>query len=138
MKERPAGVTLIVILFFVLGIVSLLWSGLLFGVGGLSAFLGGIFGGGPVAAFGTSTAWSGFLGLIGAVLQIVVAFGLLGMRKWAWYLALIGVGVTLIQGLFGMFGGGIFGFMCGSIALILPVIILIYLLRPAIRKAFGV
>ena len=136
MKDRPAGVTMIVILFFVLGGLSLLWSGLVFGVGGVGSLVGGLLGAERVAGFGDSTAWSGFLGLLAAVLQIVVAFGLLGMMRWAWVLALVGVGVTVIQGIVGMFTGGLYGFMCGGIGLIIPAIILIYLLRPGIRKAF--
>ena len=120
MKDRPAGVTMIVILYFVLGFLSLLWSGLAFGVGGLSSLVGGLFGADQLAVFGDSTAWTGFLGLLAAVLQIVVAFGLLGMMRWAWALALVGVGVTVIQGIAGMFTGGLYGFMCGSLGLIVP------------------
>jgi hypothetical protein len=78
------------------------------------------------------------LGIITAVVQFAVAFGLLAMKKWAWILALIGVGLTIIQGVVSLFAGGLFGFMCGGLALIIPVIILIYLLRPTIRSAFGV
>jgi hypothetical protein len=137
MKKRPAGVTLIVILFFILGGLSLLWSGLVFGVGGLSALVGGVFGADQITGFGESAGWSGFVGIFAAALQIIVAFGLLGIKKWAWALALISVGVTVVQGLIGMFTGGLFGFMCGGIGLIVPVIILVYLLTPKVRKAFG-
>lgn len=138
MEERPAGITLIVTLYFILGGLSLLWSGLVFGWGGLNSVFGSLFGAGQVLAYGEAIAWSGFLGLISAVVQIVVAFGLLGMKKWAWILALIGIALTVIQGVVGMFGGGAFAIMCGSIGLLLPVIILVYLLRPNIRHAFGV
>ena len=121
-----------------LAILSLLWSGLVFGVGGLSSLAGGLFGAESVAAFGASTGWAGFVGIITAVVQFVVGFGLLAMKKWAWILALIGVGLTVVEGVIGLFAGGVFGFMCGGLALIIPVIILIYLLRPTIRGAFGV
>ena len=137
MKERPAGVTIIVILYFILGFLSLLWSALVLGIGGLSSLFGNLFTAEGLLSFGAETAWTGYLGLFAAVVQIVVAFGLLGMLRWAYVLALIGVGITIVQGLVGMFGGGMFGFMCGSIGLIIPIIILVYLLRPAIRKAFG-
>ena len=137
MKNRPAGITMLVILYFILGGLSLLWSGLVFGVGGLTSLFGGLFGAEQIATAGGTTAWSGFLGLLTAVVQIVVAFGLLGMLKWAWYLAVIGAGLNIIQGLLVIFGGGLWGFMCGAIGLIIPVIILVYLLRPAIRSAFG-
>jgi len=138
MEQRPAGITLIVTLFFILGGLSLLWSGLVFGWGGISSLFGSLFGAEQARAYGEAIAWSGFLGLISAVVQIVVAFGLLGMKKWAWILALIGVVLTVFQGVVGIFGGGAFAFMCGSIGLVLPVIILVYLLRPGIRSAFGV
>jgi hypothetical protein len=90
-----------------------------------------------MAAYGESTAWSGFVGVVIAIVQIVVAFGLLGMAKWAWTLALVGAGLTVIQGVVGIINGGAFAFMCGSIGLVVPLIILFYLLSPAIRTAFG-
>ena len=136
--KRPTGITIIAILYIVLAILSLLWSGLVFGVGGLSSLFGGLVGAESVAAFGVSSGWAGFLGIITAVVQFIVAIGLLSMKKWAWILALIGVGLTVIQGVVSTFAGGVFGFMCGGLALIIPVIILIYLLRPTIRGAFGV
>ena len=134
--KRPTGITIIAIVYIVLAILSLLWSGLVFGVGGLSSLVGGLFGAESVAAFGASTGWAGFVGIITAVVQLAVAFGLLAMKKWAWILALIGVALTVIQGVVGLFAGGVFGFMCGGLGLIIPVIILIYLLRPSIRSAF--
>jgi hypothetical protein len=136
--KRPTGITIIAIVYIVLVILSLLWSGLVFGVGGLSSLFGGLVGAERVAAFGASSGWAGFLGIVTAIVQFVVAIGLLSMKKWAWILALIGVGLTVVQGVIGLFAGGPFGFMCGGLGLIIPVIILIYLLRPAIRSAFGV
>lgn len=138
MKKRPAGVTMIVILLFIMGGISLLWSLLLFGVGGLSAFFGGLVSADQVSAFGSSTAWSGFLALLTGILQIVVAFGLLGMLRWAWWLALVGVGINILQGVLGIFNGGTWGLICGSISLIIPLIVLVYLLTPGIRTAFRI
>ena len=91
-----------------------------------------------ISAFGESTAVSGFLGLISAVVQIVVAFGLLGMKKWAWILALVGVGLNVVLGLVGIFSSGVFAFMCGTLGLFIPVLILIYLLLPGTRQAFNI
>ena len=73
-----------------------------------------------------------------AAVQFVVAFGLLAVKRWAWILALVGVALTVIEGVIGMLTGGPFAFMCGTLGLIVPVIILIYLLRPSVRSAFGV
>ena len=136
--KRPTGITLIAILFIVLAVLSLLWSGLVFGVGGLSSLFGGLFGADNVSDFGTSSAWSGFVGILGALVQIAVATGLLAMKRWAWFLAMVAVAVTVLQGLVGLFAGGLFGFMCGGLGLIVPVIILVYLLLPGTRQVFGV
>jgi len=139
MKSKgPAGIMVIAILSFALGLLSLLWGGLVFGVGGISSLIGGLFGAENLLSFGNSTAWSGFISLIAAGVQIVVGFGLLGMKKWAWYLATIAVAITVIQGIVQIFTGGLYGFMCGSIAVILPIIILVYLLTPSIRQNFNV
>lgn len=138
MKKRPLGITLIVALYIILGILSIVWSGLVFGIGGLSATVGSIFGAEAVAAFGSSNVWSGTFGIVTAVVQIIVAIGLFTLKRWAWYLAIIAVGLTVIQGVIGIFGGGFFAFVCGGIGLLIPVIILIYLIRPQTRKLFGI
>jgi hypothetical protein len=131
------GITLIAVLYIILAVLSLLWSGLVFGVGGLSSLFGGLFGADNVAAFGTSSAWSGFLGIVAALVQIVVAIGLLSLKKWAWILALVSVALTVVQGIVGIFGGGLFAFFCGILGLAIPVGILIYLLLPGTRRVFG-
>ena len=136
--ERPAGITIIAIVYFVLGFLSLLWSGLVFGIGGLGALFAGVFGAETVAAASTARPWSGFIGILAAILQFAVAIGLLSMKKWAWVLALIGVAVTVVQGIAGIFSGGAFAFMCGMLGLLLPVVILVYLLTNKVRQAFGV
>ncbi len=138
MKKRPTGISVLFWVYLILGILSLLWSGMVLGVGGLSALVGGIFGMDTVLSFATTSAWSGYLGIITALVQIIVAFGLASMKKWAWILAIIGLGLTFIQGIVGIFSGGIFVLMCGSLGLIVPAIILFYLLKADIRAAFGV
>ena len=136
--KRPTGITIIAIVYIVLAVLSLLWSGLVFGLGGMGSLFGGLFGAENVAALGTSGAWSGFLGIVAALVQIFVAIGLLSLKKWAWFLALVSVALTVAQGIVGIFGGGPFAWMCGILGLLIPIGILIYLLLPGIRKAFGV
>ena len=138
MKKRPTGISILFWVYLILGILSLLWSGIVLGIGGLSSFVGGLFGMESVLNFGSTSAWSGYFGIITAVVQIIVAFGLASMKKWAWVLAIIAVGLTILQGVVGIFAGGSFAFMCGSLGLIVPIIILFYLLRADIRTAFGV
>ena len=138
MKKRPTGISILFWVYLILGILSLLWSGMVLGVGGLTSFVGGIFGMENVLSFGSTSAWSGYFGIITSVVQIVVAFGLASMKKWAWVLAIIGVGLTILQGVVGIFAGGIFAFICGSLGLIVPLVVLFYLLRVDIRTTFGV
>ena len=138
MEKRPIGISILAVAYIILAILSLLWSGLVFGVGGLSSLFGSLFGAQNVAAFGVSSGWSGFVGIIVAIVQFVVAFGLLGVKKWAWILALAGVALTVVEGVIGLFAGGAFALMCGSLGLIIPVIILVYLLLPGTRQVFGV
>lgn len=138
MKKRPTGISVLFWVYLILGILSLLWSGMVLGIGGLSAFVGGVFGLETVLDFASTSAWSGYVGIITAVVQIIVAFGLAAMKKWAWGLAIIAVVLTVLQGIMGILAGGIFTFICGSLGLILPAIVLFYLLRSDIRAAFGV
>lgn len=138
MKKRPTGISILFWVYLILGILSLLWSGLVLGIGGLSTFFGGLFGMENVFSFGSTSAWSGYVGIITAVVQIIVAFGLASMKKWAWILAIIAVGLTILEGVIGIFSGGVFAFMCGSLGLIVPIVILFYLLRADIRAAFDV
>ena len=138
MKQRPLGISIIAVAYIILAILSLLWSGLVFGLGGLTSLFGGVFGAESVAAYGVSNAWSGFVGILAASVQFVTAFGLLAMKRWAWILALASVVLTVVEGLIGVFTGGPFGFMCGILGLIIPVIILVYLLLNSTRQAFGV
>jgi len=138
MNKRPTGITIIAIIFLILGTLSLLWSGIVFGFGGLRTFFGGIFSADQMAAAGTAGAWSGFLGIITAAVQIATGFGLLAVKKWAWILALVAVGLSVLQGIYGTFTGGPFSFMCGMLGLVIPVIVLVYLLLPGVRRSFEV
>ena len=138
MEKRPTGISILAVAYIILAILSLLWSGLVFGVGGLTSLFGGLFGADAVSAFGVSSGWSGFVGIVVAVVQFVIAFGLLAMKRWAWVLALAGVVLTVVEGVIGIFSGGAFAFMCGILGLMIPALILIYLLLPGTRQAFGV
>jgi hypothetical protein len=136
--KRPTLITVIAVLFILLAILSLLWSGLVFGVGGLSALVGNLFGAQAIKDFGASSGWSGFVGIVAAGVQIAVGVGLLYMKRWSWFLALVAVALTVVQGIAGMFSGGPFALMCGLMGLAIPAAILIYLLLPGTRKAFGI
>lgn len=136
MRVRPTGITLIALGFLLLGVLSAVWGLIQFGFGGFAWLTGAIFNATGTAAVGSSNFWSGLVGMAAAAVQLAVAIGLLRMSSWAWTLALIAVGVTVVQGLLGLFSGGFFALCCGILGLIIPVVVLVYLLRPEIRALF--
>ncbi len=137
MKSRPTGVTIIAVFFVLIGVLSLVWSGLVFGVTGLGSAVSGIFGADAVNAAASSGMWAGFLGMLAAIVQIAVGIGLLGMKSWSWYLAVLAIGLSVLQGLTGLFSGGTFALLCGALWLLIPVAVLVYLARGSMRQRFG-
>ena len=136
-EPRPFGVTLLGIAFLILGGLALLWSLFVFGLGTFSTVTGTIFGAGGWAASGVSNVTAGVIGIITAIVQLVVGWGLLTLKPWAWILAIIGAALGVINGIVGMLGGGLFTLCCGLIGLLIPVGILIYLFNRDVRRAFG-
>jgi hypothetical protein len=137
MQQRPTGITLLALIYIALAILSLLWSLFVFGFGGVTATFGTLFGAQNVATSGVNNVASGTLGILTAVVELIVAFGLWKLRPWAWLLAIAALGLNVIGGVLGMFSGGLWTLCCGLFGLIIPAGILIYLLRPEVRKAFG-
>jgi len=80
---------------------------------------------------------NGLVGVVGAIVDLIVAYGLLALKRWAWLLALLGVGISVVSGVLGLFSGGFVAVCCGIIGLIIPAAILYYLLQPDVRRAFG-
>jgi hypothetical protein len=138
MKERPAGITVTIAFSMFLGIVTLILGSLVLSIGGLSAWFGGLFSAESLTSFGQTSAWIGYLSIVSALFVIVVCFGLIAMKKWAWALAALGLALSIVLALALMFTGGVFGFIFGSLSLIMPFMILIYLFSKRTRCAFGI
>jgi lysylphosphatidylglycerol synthetase-like protein (DUF2156 family) len=82
-RTRPLGVTILAILTILVGIGLLLIGLLLLALGSIV----GLFGGAPM--FGLPIAAIGGLVLLVGILMLVSGFGLLKLRMWAWWLAII-------------------------------------------------
>ena len=134
---RPTGVTLLAIVFILLGLLSLFWSLLVFGFGAATGVVGTLFGDDVMATVGGAQTINGIVGVVGAVIDLVVAYGLLALKRWAWLLALVGVGISVVSGVLGLFSGGFVAVCCGILGLIIPAGVLYYLLQPEVRQAFG-
>ena len=135
--ERPSGVTILAVIYILLGLLSLVWSLLVFGVGAVTGLTGAIVGAENMTSFGSANFWGGIIGVAGATLDFIIAYGLLNLRPWGWMLALIGLAITVITGVLGLMSGGFFAICCGILGLLVPAGILFYLLQPEVRKAFG-
>ena len=137
MRQRPTGIAILALIFMGLGILSFLWSLFVFGFGGITTTVGALFGASGWSSSGVSNVVGGVIGMTTAIVQFIVAFGLWRLRPWAWILALIAVGLSVVNGVMGMFGGGFFTFCCGAFGLLIPLGLLIYLFSLGVRRAFG-
>lgn len=137
MNKRPRGIAYLGIFFILLGILSLCWSGFVLGMGAFSATFGQMLGAMRLGAFGSNATWQGLIGLAAAGVQIVVGGGLLALKRSAWMLAFLAIALNVAQGVVGMLGGGFFAICCGAFWLLVPLGILVYLLTPGVRRAFG-
>lgn len=137
MQQRPTGIAILSLIYIGLAILSLLWSLTVFGFGGITATFGALFGAEGLTTSGVGNVVGGVLGIITAIVQLVVAFGLWRLRPWAWLLAIIAVGLSVVNGVLGMFSGGLWAFCCGFFGLLIPAGILIYLFTPGVKRAFG-
>lgn len=125
--NRPTGVTVLAILAFIGGCITLMGGLLLSLMGGAIGAMGG-----PV--FAAIGAFAGIIFLVLGALYFVVGFGLWTLKSWAWMLAVIlagiGLALNLLQALSGEIVGGTFG-------LIVNGVVLWYMTRPHVKAAFG-
>lgn len=129
--HRPLGVTILAILQLIAGLLGLCLPTVFLIGGTLLAFLG------PVGTLvGVLGIIAGLLMLVGPFLHLIVAYGALNLRWWAWWLGIIASGVDVLGAVLNVWNG------VGLIAAIVPVgfslIVLIYLLTPGVRQAFKV
>ena len=115
-RHRPIGVTILAVLtiiggvlFLLLGIVVIAFSSLLVGVG-------------LPLGFGLTGSILGAIVLIFGILWIAVGSGLLNLRPWAWWLAIIVMVLSVV------------GSLTAPVAAILPGLILVYLIL--VRRHF--
>jgi len=130
--NRPTGVTILAVLIIISGTLSLCGGCFLLGFGSIAGPVGALFGAGQLgaSAFLSGISWS-----IGAVISLAAGFGMLSLKTWAWWLGLIGAVWSLASSIWGLTQGA--SWCLALPALILPAIVIIYLLQPRVRQAFG-
>ena len=136
-RQRPTGVTIVAILIIIGGILFLLA-----GIGTVT--LGALFFQEIIAVV---------FAIIGAILlavgtgYLVVSYGLLKGREWAWTITIIllfiGIGIDIVSIVFGSFAINmdIVTFLTSNsgsfVSLAISVLILYYLYRPRVKSYFG-
>ncbi|HVQ22992.1 MAG TPA: hypothetical protein VMT36_06940 [Candidatus Saccharimonadia bacterium] len=134
---RPQGVTIIAILAFIGGIFAIV-AGL-----GLTV-LGGILGG-ALAASGEAAggALGGFFAVLGigilglGIAQIVIGWGLWGLKPWAWMVSVIVFIASIVVTLLFALAGNSLISISTLAGIAIPAIILYYLMTPPVKAVFG-
>lgn len=120
--QRPTGVTILAILAI---------------IGGLLGILAGLAGIGLLAGTGSPPPLALALGVVAlalGILELVTGAGMWQLKRWAWPLALAIFGLEAINRIVGLFTSRSVGSILG---LAISVIIVWYLFRPDVRRAFG-
>ena len=137
--ERPAGVTILAVVAFILGGFSALGGlGVMLGGAALSRMASG--GGlGMLASLGGAVLGVIFLGF--AAIYIVDAVGLLKVANWARILTVVLVALHLLRSAFGLLRAVAhvhpIGLFFTLIFAAVDVWILVYLFKPEVKQAFG-
>ncbi len=132
-NERPSGIAVLGVLFFVMAVVMALGSLSVMLLGGVGVVGGVMFGGESATMVSEEIVLVGVMALVLAGLQVVVGFGLMTQQRWGWWLAMVVTVLTAVFGAFILFGGNPF---CGTAVLMVPGAIGLYLLQPSVRKQF--
>lgn len=142
-RNRPLGVTILAILMIIYGIFVLLASLALFGV---AAFIGSqefidmlgtdvpqwLIDAGPLLFAGLGVAL-----LIMALIALLLAWGFLKGKRWAWILGLIFLVLNILGSVISaVAGGSLAGIATLGVSILIPVIILVYLLLPNTKAWF--
>ena len=140
--ERPVGVTIIAVLYF-LGTAFFGLCGLLFFVGGslLSSMAhSGSLGPGS-ALFAMGGAVIGAIFLVIALIELAIGIGFIKLQNWARVTAIIFTGIAVLFGVLGMLSLlahlVILLMFFRVVVLAIQVRILYYLFQPHVKQAFG-
>ncbi len=134
--KRPLGLTIIAWLAIVGGVLQVLGSLGLVGIGSIGILIGSTSQLTKIALFGIDFGiWTGVVLMAFGAIGLVFGMGLLVMKSWSWTLGLILYGLNLVAGLALLFYTGL-GATTALVTLV-SAIILGYLLSPAAREALG-
>jgi uncharacterized membrane protein (DUF2068 family) len=133
--QRPTGVTILAVIQFIGGILSLL-----FGLSSL--FFGGLMVASDAAAtagteidMGPIMLTAGVIALISGVVGLLAGYGLFTLKGWGWTLAVVFAIANIVSNLLSLFRGvNVVGAIVG---IVISGLILYYLNTPTVKRAFG-
>ncbi|MUG96930.1 hypothetical protein F7734_33150 [Scytonema sp. UIC 10036] len=134
-NQRPTGVTILAVLQFLGGILSLLFgvSGLFFG--GLIVAAGGSQPAGEAATMGPILLGASIGALISGTIGLIAGFGLFTLKGWGWMLASVFSILNILNNLVSLFqGANVAGAIVG---IVISGLILYYLNQSNVKRAFG-
>lgn len=127
--QRPTGITILAVLQFIGGILSLLG-----GIGLLFAGATATPGGGPGATSGVATVFG--LGLIvSGTIGLIAGYGLFTLKGWGWLLAVIFSILNILSAVWNLIQGN--AILSAIVGLVISGLILYYLYTPTVKRAFG-
>jgi hypothetical protein len=130
-EKRPLGITILAILQVINGLLGLCVPVLVLTGSTIVAMLG------PVGSFvGGTGICIGILLFLGPLLHFIVAVGAWYLKKWAWWLGIIATGVDVLGAALNIWNGA--GVVHAVLSVGFSLIVFIYLLTPAVRKAFQI
>jgi hypothetical protein len=139
--ERPTGVTILAVLYFI-GAAILAICGLFFFVLGGSMLSGMAQSGGPWSTIlAAGGAVVGAMFLVFALLQLALGIGFIKLQNWARVVAIVLTGIAVLFGAIGMLSllahVMVFALVVRVITLAIQIWILLYLFKPHVKQAFG-
>jgi hypothetical protein len=133
--QRPTGVTVLAVLFFIgAGFLALAGLGLLVGGALFGAVGGGGDASGAMAMLGALGAIGGVVILVFAALHAFVGWGLIKLKKWAWIVSLVLMVLGVLQALLGVVSGD---FFMSPLILAIDGFFAYYLLKPEVKQVFA-
>lgn len=127
--NRPVGVTVLAWISLIRGLFGLaFWLG----IGGLSTILAGVPGLAALLGF-AGMAWA-FFNVFAPLFHLLWAYGAFTLRGWAWWLGILGPALSVLGATWAIARDAPAG--TTLLGVLIPLVILVYLLQPGVRRAF--
>ena len=132
-RVRPTGVTIIAILAVIQGFGGLCAGLFILSLGGILAVIPS----GWTQILAVLACFGGLLVVAGPILHLLFAYGAWNLRKWAWLLGILATTISIVGVVIGLIGTGGASIWTIVTNALIPLVILVYLLMPNVRKAFN-